>query len=307
MKRKFLAVVITAAMVAGALPGVAFAAAGEENEAELQVISDIQETESHEMSVHEMAVQTAEMDQLPEISGTEKIADVEAVGNTERADVIDTQEELEAAIAQGGEIDLTGQRIELTRRLSIANDVVIRGGTLVGTDSVTGNLVTLMGNSITLDHVTIQTSAGNKSALHVYGTKLTVNGLSIDHSSAAGGAPIIINNGADAVFTGDISLTPGGSSWYGINVDSARADFSGASLNVTPVTDTQSVICREGNNAAVSGVGLTIVVTERDGGGNNQQTAYVADSNLAQFVAAKTAAAKTTVRKTASVRKTAAK
>lgn len=290
MKRKFLAVVITAAMVAGALPGVAFAAAGEENEAELQVISDIQETESHEMSVHEMAVQTAETDQLPEISGTEKIADVEAVGNTERADVIDTQEELEAAIAQGGEIDLTGQRIELTRRLSIANDVVIRGGTLVGTDSVTGNLVTLMGNSITLDHVTIQTSAGNKSALHVYGTKLTVNGLSVDHSSAAGGAPIIINNGADAVFTGDISLTPGGSSWYGINVDSARADFSGASLNVTPVTDTQSVICREGNNAAVSGVGLTIVVTERDGGGNNQQTAYVADSNLAQFVAAKTAA-----------------
>ena len=147
--------------MAGALPGVAFAAAGEENEAELQVISDIQETESHEMSVHEMAVQTAEMDQLPEISGTEKIADVEAAGNTERADVIDTQEELEAAIAQGGEIDLTGQRIELTRRLSIANDVVIRGGILVGTDSVTGNLVTLMGNSITLDHVTIQTSAGN--------------------------------------------------------------------------------------------------------------------------------------------------
>ena len=116
------------------MPGVAFAAAGEENEAELQVISDIQEKESHEMSVHEMAVQTAEMDQLPEISGTEKIADVEAVGNTERADVIDTQEELEAAIAQGGEIDLTGQRIELTRRLSIANDVVIRGGTLVGTE-----------------------------------------------------------------------------------------------------------------------------------------------------------------------------
>ena len=35
MKRKFLAVVITAAMVAGALPGVAFAAAGEENEEEL--------------------------------------------------------------------------------------------------------------------------------------------------------------------------------------------------------------------------------------------------------------------------------
>ena len=147
----------------------------------------------------------------------------------------------------------------------------------MGTDSVTGNLVTLMGNSITLDHVTIQTSAGNKSALHVYGTKLTVNGLSIDHSSAAGGAPIIINNRRGRCVYRGYQSDSGGSSWYGINVDSARADFSGASLNVTPVTDTQSVICREGNNAAVSGVGLTIVVTERDGGGNNQQTAYVAD------------------------------
>lgn len=309
MKRKFLAVVITAAMVAGALPGIAFAAAGEGNEAELQVISDSQEMAEQESDVQEIDTQeidiqeiiTAELaetdmtDQLPEISEREKLPDIEAVDNTERADgkdtdVIDTQEELEAAIAQGGEIDLTGQRIELTNRLSIANDVVIRGGILVGTDSVTGNLVTLMGNNITLDHVTIQTAAGNKSALHAYGTKLTVNGLTVDHSSAAGGAPIIINNGADAVFTGNINLTPGSSSWYGINVDSAKADFSGASLNVTPVTDTQSVICREGDHAFVSGVGLTIVVTEKDGGGNNQQTAYVADSNLAQFVAAKTAA-----------------
>lgn len=247
MKKKFLAVVITAVMLAGAMPAAVFAAPLAENEAQMQETLEIQ-------------------------------------------DVIDDQDKLEAAVAKGGEIDLTGQRIELTGPLTVNNDVVIKGGTLIGTDSVTGNLVTLMGNKVTLEGVTIQTSAGNKSALHAYGTDLTAKGLTIDHSSAAGGAPVIINNGADAVFSGNISLTLGASSWYGINVDNARADFASASLNAAPVTDTQSVICREGDNAQVSGAVLTVVVTEKDGGGNRQQTAYVADSNLAQFVAAKTAA-----------------
>ena len=204
--------------------------------------------------------------------------------------MIDTEQELADAIAQGGEINLTGQRIELTSPLYVNNDVVIKGGTLVGTDSVTGNLVTLMGNKVTLEGVMIRTSAGNKSALHVYGTDLTVNDLTIDHSSAAGGAPVIINNGAEAVFNGDVKLTLGSSSWYGINVDNAKADFSGAALNVTPVTDTQSVICSEGDDASVTGAGFTVVVTEKDGGANHRQTAYVADSNLAQFVKAKTEA-----------------
>ena len=62
-------------------------------------------------------------------------------GVSDRAEVIDTQQKLEAAIAQGGEIDLTGQTIELNSALVVNNDVVIKGGTLAGTDNVTGNLV----------------------------------------------------------------------------------------------------------------------------------------------------------------------
>lgn len=279
MKRKLLAVVITAAMVAGALPGaVSAATAAETLEASAaQEESGVQE---------ESGIQ--EEPEIQEDTG----AKLPAAQTEARADVIDTQDELEAAITQGGEIDLSGQRIELTRPLSIANDVVIRGGTLVGTDSVTGNLVTLMGNQVTLQDVTIQTSGANKSALHAYGTALTVNGLAIDHSSSAGGAPIIISNGANAGFAGNINLTLGTGSWYGINVDSARADFSAAVLNAAPLTDTQSVICQEGSGASVSGAGLTVVVTEKDGGAGRQQTAYVADANLAQFVSAKTAGGK---------------
>ena len=309
MKRKFLAVVITAAMVAGA-PGLVLAAPAAEDTSEIQTVQqteDIQESDTEGLVETEEVPETPEADrqeetpamqEAGEISGTQEVQSpdaerntaVETAGVSASADVIDTEQELADAIAQGGEINLTGQRIELTSPLYVNNDVVIKGGTLVGTDSVTGNLVTLMGNKVTLEGVMIRTSAGNKSALHVYGTDLTVNDLTIDHSSAAGGAPVIINNGAEAVFTGDVKLTLGSSSWYGINVDNAKADFSGAALNVTPVTDTQSVICSEGDDASVTGAGFTVVVTEKDGGANHRQTAYVADSNLAQFVKAKTEA-----------------
>ena len=309
MKRKFLAVVITAAMVAGA-PGLVLAAPAAEDTSEIQTVQqteDIQESDTEGLVETEEVPETPEADrqeetpamqEAGEISGTQEVQSpdaerntaVETAGVSASADVIDTEQELADAIAQGGEINLTGQRIELTSPLCVNNDVVIKGGTLVGTDSVTGNLVTLMGNKVTLEGVMIRTSAGNKSALHVYGTDLTVNDLTIDHSSAAGGAPVIINNGAEAVFNGAVKLTLGSSSWYGINVDNAKADFSGAALNVTPVTDTQSVICSEGDDASVTGAGFTVVVTEKDGGANHRQTAYVADSNLAQFVKAKTEA-----------------
>ena len=43
MKRKFLAVVVTAAMVAGALPGIALAAPADEYKTETQETPDSQE------------------------------------------------------------------------------------------------------------------------------------------------------------------------------------------------------------------------------------------------------------------------
>ena len=305
MKKKFLAVVITSAMVAGALPGVATAAEDNSGIQTVQNTEDIQEDtlETEAAATTEDVSAEEETGDTPERNETDAVrtqqenaaeAETESSGEmngvSDRAEVIDTQQKLEAAIAQGGEIDLTGQTIELNSALVVNNDVVIKGGTLAGTDNVTGNLVTLMGSKVTLEGVTIRTSAANKSAIHAYGTSLNVNGLTIDHSSAAGGAPVIISNGAEASFRGEVNLTPGSHSWYGINVDNAKADFSGAVVNMTPVTDTQSVICSEGDLASVTGTGLTAVVTEKDGGAAHRQRAYVADSNLAQFVKAKTEA-----------------
>ena len=217
------------------------------------------------------------------VTDAEPAADVQAVEVTDYTSLV-------AAIANGGTVDLGGKEITLTAPLNVNTSVEIANGTLKSGTGVSGNLVTLLnGIDVTLTNVTINTDASNKHALHAYGTNLTVNGLTINHN--ANGAPVIINNGATAVFSGTIDLTLGANSWYGINVDSATADFTGATLNVNGASGTQSAVCIDNAAAgAVTGVNLTEVVTATDGGSNAQQIAYVLDGNLPQFVEQKTTA-----------------
>lgn len=199
-----------------------------------------------------------------------------------QAEITD-QAGLEAAIAQGGTIDLTGKTITLERPLTVDNSVTITGGTLIGTAGAGySNLVTLTADAVTLDGVTIITAAENKSALHAYRNVLTANNLTIDHSNSAGGAPIIVNGGS-AVFTGDLNLTLGADSWYGVNVHGASADFSGASIApIAALNDTQSVVCVENGGTVPGKVANTTEVVTADG-----QTAYVQDENLPAFLKAK--------------------
>lgn len=198
-----------------------------------------------------------------------------------RAEITD-QTTLEAAIAQGGVIDLTGKTITLERALTVNNSVTITGGTLIGSSGVTGNLVTFTGDTAALDGVTIITAAENKTALHAYRTALTANNLTIDHTNAAGGAPVIVNGGS-AVFTGNLDLTLGANSWYGVNVDNATADFSGASIaKIDTLSATQSVVCVENGGTVPGKAANTTEVVTADG-----QTAYVQDEDLPAFLKAK--------------------
>lgn len=219
-----------------------------------------------------------------EITGTETAEEPSdhAQVTSARAEITD-QTSLEAAIAQGGAIDLTGKTITLERPLTISTSVTVTGGTLEGTADVGyNNLVTLTGDEVTLDGVTIITAAENKSALHAYRTVLRANNLTIDHTNASGGAPVIINGGS-AAFTGNLDLKLGMNSWYGVNVDNAAADFSGASIAKidTPVA-TQSVVCVENGGSVPGKVADTTEVVTADG-----QTAYVQDEDLPGFLKAK--------------------
>lgn len=280
MKRKFLAAVMSAAMVAGATPVLALAAPAADDVVETQ---DVSTTETPEADAAEKAV--AESQTPAVMTELAEDADVDV-----QADEINTQEDLEAALVEGADINLSGKTIELTRPLTIsANKVTITGGVLKGTSSVSGNLVTLTADQVTLNDVSIVTAGTNKTALHVYGTTLTAADLSIDHSSAAGGAPIIINHGAQAYFSGSVYLTLGDKSWYGVNVDHSYADFSEADFTVANASGTQSAVCME-NEGVTGGVNLTSVITNNHEGAQHQQNALVLDSNLSEFIAAKTEA-----------------
>ena len=310
MKKKFLAAVMGAAMVINISPVITFAEPAADNGAVSAVETvaetgaagaasgagvEITEPETEEVETAEFEtaeIETAEVETAEvEMIQAETAEDVNAsaghlTDNTPemsaRAEITD-QTSLEAAIAQGGSIDLTGKTITLERPLTVSSSVAITGGTLVGTAGVGyNNLVTLTGDSVTLDGVTIITAAENKSALHAYRTVLTANNLTIDHTNAAGGAPVIINGGS-AVFTGNFDLKLGMNSWYGVNVDNASADFSGASISkIDTPSATQSVVCVENGGSVPGKIANTTEVVTADG-----QIAYVQDEDLPGFLKAK--------------------
>lgn len=289
MRKKLLAAIMSAAMVACASPVIALAEPVVDTETETTTEGTVDDTEGTDVT-EETPVADEALTKVQPLS--EPQGDENTLGDNEgiQTQAIATQEALVDAIAKGGTVDLGEATITLTSPLTVNESVTIANGTLTSVEGVSGNLVTLGQDiNVTLTDMTINTAASNKHALHAWGTNLTVNGLTITHN--ANGAPIIINNGASATFTGNIDLTLGTNSWYGVNVDSATADFSAATLNVIGATGTQSAVCIDGESSkAVTGVNLTEVVTASDGGDKAQQIAYVVDSNLPEFVKAKTGA-----------------
>ena len=295
MKKKFLAAIMGAAMVINVSPVITFAEPAADNgtATAAETVTDAGVTgavSAAGVEITEAELTGAELTGA-ELTGAEaaesaalEVSAQEANSGQERdvrAEITD-QTTLEAAIAQGGVVDLTGKTITLERALTVNNSVTITGGTLIGSSGVTGNLVTLTGDTAALDGVTIITAAENKTALHAYRTALTANNLTIDHTNAAGGAPVIVNGGS-AVFTGNLDLTLGANSWYGVNVDNATADFSGASIaKIDTLSATQSVVCVENGGTVPGKAANTTEVVTADG-----QTAYVQDEDLPAFLKAK--------------------
>lgn len=289
MRKKLLAAIMSAAMVACASPVIALAEPVVDTETETTTEGTVDDTEGTDVT-EETPVADEALTKVQPLS--EPQGDENTLGGNEgiQTQAIQTQEALVDAIAKGGTVDLEGATIELTSPLTVNTYVEIANGTLTSAGNVSGNLVTLDPDiDVTLTKMTINTAANNKHALHAWGTNLKVNGLTIKHN--ADGAPIVINNDASATFTGNIELTLGAESWYGVNVDNATADFSGATLNVIGAQRTQSYVCIDNATSdAVTGVNLTEVVTTTDGGKGEPQIAYVSDSNLPEFVEAKTGA-----------------
>ncbi len=157
---------------------------------------------------------------------------------------VTTEEQLKEAVAQEGSVITLGRDITLTSTLTIANNVTIDGGnhklisgfsTLPGQNSKK-NLVTFSTGSAgsVLKNVTIQTNQYNRNALNIWCTNGTViiENVAIDHTLSDGGAPLIVGSSSVKVI-GNLSLTTGAKSWYGINIDNT---YAGAALDFSECT-----------------------------------------------------------------------
>lgn len=215
------------------------------------------------------------------------------ISNATESSTIADETSLRNAIEKadsGDVIELGEAQITLSSTLSISKNITIKGGALIGSSTIAGNknvIEVVSGANVAFEGVTVKTDAANKNAIVVYGATFAGNNLTIDHESNTGGAPVIVNNGSTATFTGNLNLKLGTNSWYGVNVDNASADFNKAVISVTGATGTKSVICAE-SLGTVNGVVLTEVTTAKHENADHKQVAYVADENLSQFIEAKT-------------------
>lgn len=168
------------------------------------------------------------------------------------------------------------------------------GVTITASVDVKGNLLTFKnGGSLKDAHIT--TATKTNSAIHIYKCEMEISNLTVDHVSNAGGAPVLVNGeGSKATFTGFLDMKLGSNSWYGVNVDSGEANFSGVDLiTCDTTTSTQSVVCLDNNDAeSVKGLPYSTVTTKADGGASKPQIAFVRAEDLADFITAKQAAAK---------------
>ena len=187
--------------------------------------------------------------------------------------------------------------ITVTNALSFNDPVDIKNVTIRATDNVEGNFLKFT-NGGTLSDVKVITATSTKSAIHIYKCGMTIKNLTVDHSLNKGGAPVLVNGeGSSATFTGNLNMTLGPNSWYGVNVDAGNADFTNASIDCTTsdANNTQSVICTDNagkvnlNNSST----LSTVTTAKNGEDENKpQVAYVKGDDLADFITAKQAQAK---------------
>ncbi len=139
----------------------------------------------------------------------------------------------------------------------------MRGRTLLYTFENNRHLVNIEGSGVRLEGGTLRAGAQNKHVLNLYRAgEVTLAGLTLDHTAAYTGAPLVVNSSGARV-EGRLELAVGSNSWYGMNLDpkegTARLTFgegsrvvmSGPAAGVLPAL---YVTGGEVENAAAAGL-----------------------------------------------------
>ena len=167
-----------------------------------------------------------------------------------------------AATAVDKTVTLT-KDVKLTEQLNITTEGVtlnLNNHTISAADRFTGsanhekNLVQILANDVTIKNGTIKAGGSNRNVLNAQGvTGVVLEDLTLDHSDAGEGAPLIVN-GSDVTMKGNNTIVLGSSSWGGINVDPSKGKGSanltfenGSTLNVPQNPNNKPVVWIEAN------------------------------------------------------------
>ena len=309
--KKWLSAIFAVVMVMSLLPAAALAAEGTGDEVSSeQPTSSVTEVEgstapSSEVKTEgegdELEGQGTEPSEGPVLPQAVNSASVEPTADDDVAQVgnnfySDLQTAVDAAANTGDTVTLL-KGVMLDKMLNIATDGItldLNGKTITASENFTSNwsngndshlVQVLDATGVTIKNGTIETTAKNKHAVNIYGAEVTLEGLTVDHTNASTGAPVMVN-GSNVTVNGNLNLETGEHSWYGMNVDCKNGNSSlsfaeGSSVNFSGTT----AYAAFGNQG--------IVVENSDSSNNNTVTVDLGQatvtSNMDSFYAVVTA------------------
>lgn len=149
---------------------------------------------------------------------------------------VKNEDDLRAAIDADADIVL-GSDIALTSNLAISVDNVtidgkgqykISGVPAAQTGhSSTDSLLTVTGDGLTLEGITLETGSNNAHVLNLFEAHdVTLDNVTLDHTYAYKGAPLMVASSTVIAKKG-LHLIAGLESWYGINLDNGTGDNEG--------------------------------------------------------------------------------
>ena len=163
-----------------------------------------------------------------------------------------------AATAVDKTVTLT-KDVKLTEQLNITTEGVtlnLNNHTISAADGFTGsanhekNLVQILADRVTIQNGTIKAGGSNRNVLNAQGvTGVVLEGLTLDHSDAGEGAPLIVN-GSSVTMTGNNNLKLGSGSWGGINVDPSKGTEQKATLEFAD-NSTLNILSNPNNMAII--------------------------------------------------------
>jgi len=186
------------------------------------------------------------------------VATVDGKGYTSLIDA------LNAAVSATPKTVTLQKNVELDSMLNITQEGVtldLNGKTITSSNNFDNantnesHVINVSADRVTVKNGTIKATGKNKHTLQAYMAEgVTFENLTVDHSGAGAGAPIIIN-GSTVTMNGNNTLVLNPQSWYGINIDpngqsKASLTFGIGSLTVKNNTTDVPIIKEDGDDAA---------------------------------------------------------